>query len=207
MRRVLRGSGALLALLLMRTLTAAESAPAGYEYCTLCHGATGGGNVAILAPALAGIEPWYLAEQLQGYRMRHRGKDFATDPAGTEMRVVTNDIRPEEVDAIGAWLSRLPVTKPPVTVAGDARRGKPLYATHCAACHGARAEGNAALHAPSLVRLNDWYVVASFRKYQAGLRGADATDPWANAMHVQSRALPTDFAIEDVARFLGTLKP
>jgi cytochrome c oxidase subunit II len=207
MRRLRRAAGVLFALLLMRALPAAEGVPAGYEYCTLCHGATGGGNVAILAPALAGIEPWYLAEQLQGYRARHRGKDFGTDAAGTEMRVVTNGIRPEEADAIAAYLSRLPVVKPPATVTGDARRGKPLYAAHCAACHGPRAEGNAALHAPSLARLNDWYLVASFRKYQSGLRGTDPADTWAHAMHLQSRALPPDFAIEDVARFIGTLKP
>jgi cytochrome c oxidase subunit II len=206
MKPLFRGMGAVLALLLMRAIPAAEGPP-GYDYCTLCHGANGAGNLAILAPALAGIEPWYLTEQLQAYRARHRGTDFGTDPAGTEMRVVTNDIRPEEADAIAAWLSRLPVVRPQSTVAGDARRGKALYTTHCAACHGARAEGNAALHAPSLARLNDWYLVASFRKYQSGLRGADAANPWANAMHLQSRALPADFAIGDVARHIGTLKP
>jgi cytochrome c553 len=207
MKRLLPGAVVLMALLPMPALAAANGSPASYEYCTLCHGATGGGNPAILAPALAGIEHWYLAEQLQAYRARHRGQDFGTDPAGTEMRVVIGEISPGELDAISSWLARLPVKKPPSTVAGDARRGRPLYEAHCAACHGPRAEGIAALHAPGLARLNDWYLVASFRKYQSGLRGADPAEPWSHAMHLQSRALPADFPIEDVARHIGTLKP
>jgi cytochrome c oxidase subunit 2 len=198
----------LLALLPGALLAASEPSPTTtYDYCTLCHGASGGGNVAILAPPLAGIERWYLADQLQAYRQQHRGADFASDAAGTEMRTVARDIGEEEFDAIGNYLAKLRPTKQPATVKGDARRGRTLYTTNCASCHGARAEGNAALHAPALARLNDWYVVATFGKYQQGIRGGDATQSWAHTMNLQASALPANFAIDDVARYLITLGP
>jgi cytochrome c oxidase subunit 2 len=195
--------GGLLALLPAAPLMAAETPR--YDYCTLCHGAMGNGNRAILAPALAGIERWYLTDQLQAYRAQHRGNNFASDAAGTEMHTVARAIDNSEFDAIANDLAKFRPLRQPATVQGDAKQGRRLYAAQCSTCHGARAEGNATLHAPALARLNDWYVVAAFRKYQTGVRGADAAQTWAHTMHLQSRTLPTDFAIEDVARYLVTL--
>jgi cytochrome c oxidase subunit 2 len=44
-----------------------------YSYCTVCHGAHGNGNPAINAPKIAGIEPWYLKQQLVSFRTGVRG--------------------------------------------------------------------------------------------------------------------------------------
>ena len=192
----------LLLLLGAGPLRAAEE----FAYCTLCHGANAQGNPAILAPSLVGIEPWYLTDALAAYRAGLRGPAGNHDLAGVEMKGAAREISVAQEPAILQFLRRMPATSRTQTVPGNARAGRRLYATHCATCHGPDARGNAALHAPDLTRLNDWYLVASFRKYQSGLRGSDASAPWANQMHLLVRALPPDFAIHDVARHVGTLR-
>ena len=184
-------------------LTAAED----FTYCTVCHGANAQGNPAILAPALAGIEPWYLADALAAYRAGQRGPAGNRDLPGVEMKTAARDIPASQEASILQFLARLPPQPPQPSVAGDARVGKRLYTTHCASCHGQNARGNATLHAPDLTRLNDWYLVAAFRKYQSGIRGADAGATWANQMHLLVRTLPEDFAIRDIARHVDTLRP
>ena len=53
----------------------AGSASAGndYDYCLLCHGANANGNYGIRAPKLSGMEPWYLARQLENFASGARG--------------------------------------------------------------------------------------------------------------------------------------
>jgi cytochrome c553 len=217
-RRRLGLPGLVLAACLGAAAPAAPAEPAldarldDYAYCTVCHGATGGGNPAIRAPALAGIEPWYLEAQLRAYRARQRGADDRSDPAGVEMRIVAGEIDDGRLGAIGRYVAALdgradpPATQPTGTALA---RGRAAYGTHCASCHGARGEGDAALGAPGLARLNDWYVVAAWHKYRGALRGAaDAGgSPAAIAMQVISAAVPADFPIDDVAAWLGTQAP
>ena len=184
-----------------------ESLAGDYRYCTLCHGATGNGNVAIQAPALAGIEEWYLRGRLQAYRTQQLGHDFAKDPAGTEMRTVAREVGEERFADIGRYIAAMRNDAPTATVTGDAAAGRRLYAAQCVVCHGARGEGNAQLHAPGLARLNDWYLVSSFGKYRTGLRGAEGSDPYAQQMRALGEAMGPAFAINDVAAFLRTLHP
>jgi len=51
------------------------SASAGndFDYCLLCHGANANGNYGIRAPKLSGMEPWYLARQLENFAAGTRG--------------------------------------------------------------------------------------------------------------------------------------
>lgn len=183
-------------------LTAAED----FTYCTVCHGADAQGNPAILAPALIGIEPWYLADALAAYRAGQRGPAGSHDLPGVEMKAAAREIPASQERSILQFLARLTPRPPHPSAAGDTRVGKRLYTTHCASCHGQSARGNATLHAPDLTRLNDWYLVAAFRKYQSGIRGADATATWANQMHLLVRTLPEDFAIHEIARHVDTLR-
>ncbi len=182
-----------------------QSVGTDYGYCTVCHGAGVTGNVAISAPALAGIEPWYLAEQLKAYREGRRGRDFAVDPAGTEMHTVARELTDDRIADVTRYLSQFRIEPKIPSVQGNAANGKHLYMAHCAACHGAQADGNAALHAPSLARLNDWYVIASYKKYRSGIRGASADNPWGNQMRLIAEALPDGFAIDDVSTYLTTI--
>jgi cytochrome c553 len=121
------------------------------------------------------------------------------------MRSVVREIAPGEEEAILKFLAALPATRATATVEGDATRGGKLYGESCAACHGPQGHGNQALHAPDLTRLNDWYIVSAFQRYQSGVRGGDADgNLWAHQMHLIVRDLPADYGIADVARWLAT---
>jgi cytochrome c553 len=54
--------------------------------CVACHGPEGLGNEALRAPPLVGQPDWYLARQVQKFRMRWRGGS-AEDVWGTTMQV------------------------------------------------------------------------------------------------------------------------
>lgn len=177
-----------------------------FRYCTTCHGARLDGNDAIRAPALAGIEPWYLAQRLRAYRSHQLGQDFRTDPAGTDMGTVAREVDDERIAGIARFVATYPAVVTAATVMGDARRGRQLYQQHCAACHGTHAEGQASVGAPALARLNDWYLLAAWEKYRAGLRGADGAGPSAQAMRALAGSLGDRFAIADLARYVQSLQ-
>lgn len=187
-------------------LRAADSPAPGtfeeYRYCAVCHGAALQGNNAIQAPALAGIEDWYLKARLQAYRSQQLGHDFAADPAGTEMRIVARELGDEKLADIARYVAGFRNVAPATSVSGNASTGRRLYMAQCATCHGARGEGNAQLHAPGLARLNDWYLVSAWGKYRSGLRGAQGSDPYAQQMRALAEALGPDLAINDIAAYL-----
>ena len=60
----------------------AAGADNDFDYCLLCHGANANGNYGIRAPKLSGMEPWYLARQLENFAAGVRGA-----PAGGCRRV------------------------------------------------------------------------------------------------------------------------
>ena len=41
--------------------------------CSACHGPNGGGNQALLAPSIAGLDEWYIVLQLDKFRAGWRG--------------------------------------------------------------------------------------------------------------------------------------
>jgi cytochrome c553 len=90
------------------------------------------------------------------------------------------------------------------TAAGDAERGKALYAT-CAACHGMNAEGMQALNAPKLAGQAEWYTVRQLQNFKSGVRGADPRDVFGMQMAPMAQILPNDQAMEDVAAYVFSL--
>ena len=193
--------GAAVALAFM----ASASAGNDFDYCLLCHGANANGNYGIRAPKISGMEPWYLARQLENFAAGVRGVP-PEDEAGHEMgpvgwRVKTEGTLAAAVEFIGKLESQRPVP----TVTGDVAHGKALYAS-CVACHGAKGEGNQALQAPALASRSDWYLVTQLGNYQKGLRGADARDTFGAQMRAIVTALPDEKAIVDVVAYINTLK-
>ena len=178
-------------------------------HCSTCHGSQLQGNVALQAPALAGMEPWYLDEQLRAYSQLQRGAaGFDRDPAGKEMQSVAREIATaaQRATAIRHVAGYAPTRLAQWLPAGDANNGAKLWDQHCTTCHGTKAQGRAELHAPSLNRLNDWYLTARWSKYRESLRGAAVTgNPWAVGMAEITKALPADFPIQDVVAYLYSL--
>jgi cytochrome c oxidase subunit 2 len=78
----------------------------------------------------------------------------------------------------------------PVNAAGDAEKGKQLFAL-CAACHGQNAEGIAALNAPANAGQDPWYMTRQLKNFKAGIRGAHPDDTFADVVaYISSLDLP-----------------
>ncbi len=155
----------------------AGSASAGndFDYCLLCHGANANGNYGIRAPKLSGMEPWYLARQLENFASGARGTP-PEDASGHEMRTVGWRVKTEgTLEGAVKFIGTLESRRPAPTITGDVAHGKTLYAG-CVACHGAKGEGNPAVQAPALAARSDWYLATQLANYQKGLRGTDARE-------------------------------
>jgi cytochrome c553 len=201
MRRLV--SRCLIALVSLSSIGAA-TAQNRFDYCLLCHGANANGNYGIRAPKLSGMEGWYLTRQLENFAAGIRGT-AADDAPGHEMMPVGWRLRQENAlaDAV-AFIATLESQKPAATLSGDVAKGRKHYEA-CAACHGARGEGNAALQAPALAARSDWYLVAQLRNFRSGIRGADARDTLGAQMRAISGTLPDEQAITDVVAYINTL--
>ena len=112
----------------------------------------------------------------------------------------------EEEQAFQSWLGSQPTYAQTLAQAagGTAAAGKALYAV-CAACHGAQAEGNPALHAPKLTGLGDWYLTRQLKNYKQGARGTHDKDVFGKTMAPMAATLADDAAIANVAAYIGTL--
>lgn len=92
----------------------------------------------------------------------------------------------------------------PVDAAGDVEKGKQLYAL-CAACHGANAEGMAALNAPANAGQDPWYMTRQLKNFRAGIRGAHPDDAFGAQMRPMAMMLATDEQIADVVAYINSL--
>ncbi len=88
--------------------------------------------------------------------------------------------------------------------AGDAERGKTLYAT-CGACHGANGEGLEALNAPKLAGQEEWYVIRQLENFKNGVRGNNPRDTYGMQMAPMAQTLVDAQAMQDVAAYIKTL--
>ena len=81
-----------------------------FTSCAACHGAQGEGNKPIGAPALAGLNDWYIVTQLNHFRNQIRGnKD--TDTYGQQM-IAASAIITSEQDAanLAVYITSLPIS-------------------------------------------------------------------------------------------------
>jgi cytochrome c553 len=92
-----------------RTLVGAD-ATAGqtaFVSCVACHGPRAEGNPDVKAPPLAGLNDWYLAEQLRKFRTGVRGSATGDD-TGTQMKLMSQIIDEPMVGNVAAYLHGLP---------------------------------------------------------------------------------------------------
>lgn len=73
----------------------ARKGEALFRNCAACHGASGEGNEALAAPALTGINDWYLITQLMNYRYGIRGNNPA-DSYGIQMAAASQLLTDDE---------------------------------------------------------------------------------------------------------------
>jgi cytochrome c oxidase subunit 2 len=175
-----------------------------YLLCGVCHGANGQGDQQRKAPAIAGLEAWYVETQLLNFRNGLRGY-HAEDAAALQMRPMARMLRSDaDVKAIAVYLASLPPVTQVTTVSGDLERGKNLYTT-CSTCHGQEGQGNAEVQSPGLVHQGDWYLASQLKKFRDGLRGAHKDDVPGMQMRAMTMMLQDDQAMNDLAAYVASL--
>lgn len=186
--------------------TAAADAVRGktlYAGCVACHGESGAGNEALQAPALAGLDAVYLARQLHNFKGGIRGAD-AADTAGAQMRASAALLTDETAIAdVAAYIAAFPPAAVAPVAGADLRNGSNHYQASCGACHGGRAEGNAALFSPRLAGQHTAYLKRQYLNFREGLRGAHPEDKYGRQMTMMSAALPAAKDLDDVLGFIA----
>jgi cytochrome c553 len=178
-----------------------------FGLCATCHGGDAAGNQLYVAPAIAGMDQWYIEAQLRNFRSGLRGT-HPDDVGGMRMRPMSLTLSTEsDVEAVAAYVASLPpVTPAPSVAGGDPARAQALYAT-CGACHGVNGEGNQQLNGPALTNLDDWYLLEQMRKYRTGARGGNLANPNGLLMRPMALALTGDQAMKDLIAYIMTLSP
>jgi cytochrome c553 len=78
-----------------------------YQSCAACHGSKGEGNEILGAPKLTGLNDWYLATQLNHFRLNLRG-DNKADSYGQQMKAGSVVITSEEDAAnLASYITQL----------------------------------------------------------------------------------------------------
>ena len=200
-----------------------------FAVCTFCHAPQGQGSQRLDAPALAGMEAWYIERQLQHFRNRTRGM-HPDDVTGLQMSIVSGMLRNDATIAnVSAYIESLDPGAPLETFDGEPMgtgrpyvwhspyaeftspepgnpaRGEQLFSTTCSICHGATGEGSQVLGAPKLTALQDWYQARQLKYFRDGIRGTDPQDASGAQMAAISKTLTTDQAIADVVAYIDTL--
>jgi cytochrome c oxidase subunit 2 len=179
-----------------------------YGLCSQCHGDQGLGNEEYLAPAIAGLEKWYVLRQLEYFRSGVRGTHF-DDIAGMRMRPMALTLRSQEdVEAVSAHVAGMPPTKPPSTLSGgDSAKGKIFYDQVCTTCHGPDGGGIQAQNGPDINHGSDWYQKKQIENFKAGVRGANPKDTTGMLMRPMAMTLVDEQAILNVIAYINTLTP
>jgi cytochrome c oxidase subunit 2 len=189
-----------------------QSIPAGdpvigknsFVLCASCHGQQGEGIMAMNAPSLAGLPPWYIERQLKYYKEGIRGT-HEKDQFGQQMAPMANMLADDAaIRNVTAYLETLQPTPAQSTLAGDPIKGASHYNT-CGACHGALAQGNYALQAPSLAGQQDWYLKRQLENFRTGIRGTHKQDTYGHQMVLMARSLHNEQSIDDLLAYLNTL--
>jgi cytochrome c oxidase subunit 2 len=176
-----------------------------YDGCAPCHGEAGEGNQDLGAPAIAGLERWYVKAQLRKFKKSQRGWHIDDMPGKRMLPMAMAMDTDEKVDIVAAYVASFPPTNPAATLeGGNPKTGKIYFAT-CVQCHGADAKGNIDEFGPPLAGASDWYLLTQLQSFKAGVRGTHADDVTGAKMRPFSMTLPTEQAMKDVIAYIGTL--
>jgi cytochrome c oxidase subunit 2 len=176
-----------------------------YDGCVQCHGENGEGNQAVGAPAIAGLERWYVKRQLRGFKAGYRGW-HPEDLAGKRMEPMARALDTDQkVDLMAAYVASLPPTNPEPTLEGGNPETGKLYFAVCVQCHGADARGNIDELGPPLAGASDWYLMQQLQNFKAGIRGTHRDDVTGAKMRPFSMTLANEQAMKDVIAYIGSL--
>jgi cytochrome c oxidase subunit 2 len=177
---------------------------ASYAVCSTCHGPQGEGNPQLNAPKLAGQAPWYLARQLQDFKLGIRG-GAEKDTYGKQMVAFAAMLADDTaIKNVVAYIGSLPDAHPQGTVSGNPLKGRERYET-CAYCHGVGGQGVWSTNAPRLSHMSDWYMKRQLENFRQGVRGSHPQDFSGAQMAAMAKSLTDDQAINDVLKHIDSL--
>ena len=176
-----------------------------FGMCKQCHGSDAGGTELFLAPAIAGLDQWYLQAQLEKFKSGARGL-HPEDVGGLRMYPMSQWLRSaEDVVAVSEYVAAMPRLSIESTIeGGDAHKGETAYAL-CAACHGKEGEGNQQMNSPPLRGMSDWYLMTTMQKFKSGVRGSNTKNPTEMLMRGMALSLADEQALKDVIAHIMTL--
>jgi len=190
----------------MGATSAASRGREVFQTCAPCHQQDGSGNAEIGAPNIAGMNAWYVEEELEKFRAGTRGAHFS-DMEGMRMRPMALSLASDDdVHLVAQFVETLPAVRHAASLPGDAQAGAALFAT-CGACHGDNGAGNVDLKAPRIAGVDDWYLATQLRKFKSGVRGTNPKDREGRLMRPMARTLADEDAVRNVVAYVGTLKP
>jgi cytochrome c553 len=119
------------------------------------------------------------------------------------MRATVTTLKDDaSIERVAAYAASLPKTAVKPAAGADLRNGNNLYHGKCGACHGGRAEGNAALNAPRLAGLDAAYLKRQFAHFRDGVRGTHKDDRPGRQMSLMAKTLPGERDLDDVIAFI-----
>jgi cytochrome c oxidase subunit 2 len=102
------------------------------------------------------------------------------------------------------WLAAQPTfSESSALAAGDPAAGEAAFAP-CAACHGAKGEGNQAQNAPKIAGQPGWYIARQLKNFKEGVRGAHKDDVNGKTMAAMA-AMLDEQGVRNVGAYLATL--
>lgn len=163
---------------------------------------------AVKAPAIAGLEGWYVERQLKNFASGVRGAG-AADVEGATMRAAAATLKSDaERTAVAAYVARLAPRKSAQIVAATAAgatNGRNYFNALCSACHGSNGKGNQSLGAPRLAGASTDYLTRQFAAFKAGRRGAHPDDKLGAQMRAIAAMLPDARTEQDVILYAAGL--
>ena len=175
-----------------------------YGHCGECHGNNGLGSQNNTAPKIAGMEEWYIIEQLKKFRQGIRGAN-SDDLNGKIMAPLSKMLNGDKaIEDLAAHLSQLK-GKTEHELTGNTITGERLYEKLCVSCHGEQGQGNLIFKAPKLTGMNDWYIYGQLRKFKSNVRGTHPQDIGVAQMRAIAKTIPTKQAMKDISVYISTI--
>jgi len=110
----------------------------------------------------------------------------------------------DDADNYNTWLANQPTyDELNNRSAGNASIGAAQYGV-CAACHGQKGEGIAAMNAPKIAGQSEWYLKRQIMNYKKGLRGTHEDDVFGAQMIGMVATLVDEQAIDNVVAHIRT---
>jgi len=196
--------GAVLSVCLLLASAAQANEGDYQQLCASCHGQNGGGNAAITAPSIAGLQQDYLTLQLSNFKQGIRGS-HPEDASGMMMAGIGKSLSDSQISSLAQYLAAQPfvAAKPPKQTGGFMGMG--LY-RNCGSCHGAHAQGEPSLHAPRLAGQHTGYLLAQLKKFKSGARGKHPEDKYGKQMNLVSQGLDFENQLASILAFIAHRK-